>query len=320
MSRSFSIISNFAAALAFAVPATAQAPVGASVPSSPDVSSAGAQVTASPKSPAPTRPVDRTQLRHQIYVMEGALARAVEFGAQSLNREMRSVMPDVFMLAGNAQARGVYLDGYGIFFDVQVPILRQSMMWSLRMMLDKDEAGVKIALDQLRQVAQKAVDPRERATAESAIKRLELQLNPMTAGNPGTDWSSLGRAEAAEGVAPVATPGPTALGMPTPPERPAPLPVDKMWVQDPNRAYTEAVQRAIIDAMIDYSAPMIIGADDWLTVAARDNEPRDTLAPQDSMEETVTLLYQVKGVDLAAYRSGTIDREETRRRVVVREF
>ncbi|MCA1583364.1 MAG: hypothetical protein LC791_00855 [Acidobacteria bacterium] len=65
---------------------------------------------------------------------------------------------------------------------------------------------------------------------------------------------------------------------------------------------------------------MIIGADDWLTVAARDNEPRDTLAPQDSMEETVTLLYQVKGVDLAAYRSGTIDREETRRRVVVREF
>ncbi|MCA1583363.1 MAG: hypothetical protein LC791_00850 [Acidobacteria bacterium] len=153
MSRSFSIISNFAAALAFAVPATAQAPVGASVPSSPDVSSAGAQVTASPKSPAPTRPVDRTQLRHQIYVMEGALARAVEFGAQSLNREMRSVMPDVFMLAGNAQARGVYLDGYGIFFDVQVPILRQSMMWSLRMMLDKDEAGVKIAARAARSAA-----------------------------------------------------------------------------------------------------------------------------------------------------------------------
>ena len=59
-------------------------------------------------------------------------------------------------------------------------------------------------------------------------------------------------------------------------------------LQDPNRAYTEAVQRALIDAMIDYSAPMAIGPDQWLTVAARDNEPRDTLAPQDPFEEVVT--------------------------------
>ncbi len=41
---------------------------------------------------------------------------------------------------------------------------------------------------------------------------------------------------------------------------------------DTNRAYTEAVQRALIDAMIDFSAPMTIGNDEWLTVAARDNE------------------------------------------------
>ena len=55
------------------------------------------------------RPADRSELRHQIYVMEGALARAVEFGAQRLNRELRTVAPEMFLLAGDAQARGVYL-------------------------------------------------------------------------------------------------------------------------------------------------------------------------------------------------------------------
>lgn len=272
---------------------------------------------------APPRPVDRAQLRHQIYVMEGALARAVEFGAQSLNREMRSVMPDVFMLAGDAQARGVYLEGYGIYFDVQVPIMRQSMMWSLRTMLERDEAGVKSAIDQLRQLTQNpALDARTRASAEAALKRLELQLGPIPPPQaaPGNPFgASLGQPVASgqqtDALAPAPATPPLAVDVP-----PSALPVEKGWVQDPNKAYTEAVQRAIIDAMIDYSMPMRIGVDESLTVAARDNEPRDTLAPPNPLEETVTLLYQIKGADLAAYRSGAIDRDEARRRVVIREF
>ena len=36
---------------------------------------------------------------------------------------------------------------------------------------------------------------------------------------------------------------------------------DSVWAKDPNRAYTEAVTRALVDAMIDYSTPMEIGAD-----------------------------------------------------------
>ena len=43
------------------------------------------------------------------------------------------------MLSGEPQARGVYLDGYGVFFDVGVPILQQSMVWSLRTMLEQDD-------------------------------------------------------------------------------------------------------------------------------------------------------------------------------------
>ena len=93
-----------------------------------------------------------------------------------------------------------------------------------------------------------------------------------------------------------------------------------MWAKDPNRAYTEAVTRALVDAMIDYSTPMTIAADQWLTVAARDDEGRDSLAPQDPLEEVVTMIYRIKGSDLQDYRAGKIDRDEVRRRVQVSQF
>jgi hypothetical protein len=99
-----------------------------------------------------------------------------------------------------------------------------------------------------------------------------------------------------------------------------PPPADPAWAKDPNRAYTEAVTRALVDAMIDYSAPMQIGFDQWLTVAARDDEGRDSLAPPDPMEEVVTMIYRIKGSDLQEYRQGRIDRDEVRRRVQVSQF
>jgi hypothetical protein len=273
----------------------------------------------SPVTPAQPGSVDRSELRHQIYVMEGALARAVEFGAQMLNREIRSIMPDMLMLAGQAQARGVYLDGYGIFFDVEVPILRQSMAWSIRTMIENDQAGLQTALDQMRRFVARVADPTERATIENALNRVELQARPMATPQPFQP-----------------TPRPNGLGQTVsgntlPNEPPSPgadasapgtlrIPADKLWVKDPNRAYTEAVQNAIIGAMIDYSGPMRLGSDEWLTVGARDNEHRDSLAPQDPAEEVVTVLLQMKGSDLAEYRGGTITRDELRRRVVIREF
>src|SRR6187401_345084 len=94
-----------------------------------------------PAPPPPAqKPINLAEIRHHIYVMEGALARAVDYGAKQLNREILAVMPGVFMLEGEARARGVHLDGYGVFFDVRVPMMRQSMVWSLRMMLDQGDA------------------------------------------------------------------------------------------------------------------------------------------------------------------------------------
>jgi hypothetical protein len=273
-------------AMLAAVPAWAQEP-------------AQAPAAAAPAQAA--RPGDRSELRHQIYVMEGALSRAVEYGAQRLNRELRTVAPEMFLLAGDAQARGVYLEGYGIFFDVAVPMLRQSMMWSLRMMLQQDDTSTKKAIADLRRHIQTETDPARRQSLESAIARLEAQATPLAnlgrpslapAGGPGVSSASIITPQAAP-----AAPAPTMA--PTPAPAPGPPDADSPWLMDTNRRYTEEVQRALIDAMIDFSAPMNIGSDEWLTVAARDNERRDSLQE---------------------YRARRIDKVEARKRVRVAEF
>lgn len=268
--------------------------------------------------PQAARPVDRSELRHQIYVMEGALARAVEFGAQRLNRELRTVAPEMFLLTGDAQARGVYLENYGIFFDVAVPMLRQSMMWSLRTMLQQDDGSTKKAVAELRRYVQTETNPATRQALEAHIARLEAQATPLSNvgrpgfappfGTPGVSSASLRQDTPPAPAAPAAPPAP---GTSVP---------DVPWLMDTNRLYTEEVQRAIIDAMIDFSAPMTIGNEEWLTVAARDNERRDTLAPQDPYEEVVTVLLRIKGSDLKEYRAGRIDKVEARKRVRIGEF
>ena len=298
------LIAQTILALAVSVPAWAQ-----DAPAPPVAQDAPAP------QPQPRNAVDIGDMRHHIYVMEGALARAVDFGAKKLNQEIRTVMPDVFMLAGEAQARGVYLDGYGVFFDVEVPMLRQSMMWSLRVMMNQGDTDLQTAIANLRKgLAQGVADPELRASMEKSLRTLERQATP----GAGVQTRGMQRD-------PMVTPGVVLPGDPSiTAASTAPVPVapiaDKAWATDPNRAYTEAVQKALVDAMIDYSGPMKIGADEWLTVAARDNERRDSLAPQDPFEETVTMIYRIKGSDLQAYRANKIDLEEVRRRVKIGQF
>jgi hypothetical protein len=265
--------------------------------------------TAAP--PAP-RPIVRSDLRRQIYVMEGALTRAVAFGAQRLNREIRSYAPEMIAISGDPQARGVYLDGYGVFFDVGVPILHQSMVWSLRTMLGPDSRGMAEAINVLKQMTKDLEGPR-RAAAENALTRLELQVGPVADGG-----SSLAIQAAQPGTPPLAIPQ-----EPPPAKPPSEFGLDRRSLQDPNainRAYTELVQRELVDAMIDYGLPMAIPATEFLTVGARDNMQRDSLAPPDPHEEVVTILLKISGADLAAHRAGQIDRDEVRKRVQVREF
>jgi len=260
-----------------------------------------------PPPTAPAKPLNTGDLRHHIYVMEGALARAVDYGAKQLNREILQMMPGVFMLEGEARARGVHLDGYGVFFDVRVPMMRQSMVWSMRMMLDQDDAQTQASIDEVRRALRGVTDAPTRVSLERLLKQLESR-------SAGTVQQRNAGAVAPGVVMPnMIDPPPVSRVSPATPR-------DSVWAKDPNRAYTEAVTRALVDAMIDYSAPMQIGSDQWLTVAARDDEGRDSLAPPDPLEEVVTMIYRIKGSDLQEYRQGRIDRDEVRRRVQLSQF
>lgn len=292
---------------ALTAPALAQEPA-------PAVDAQAPQAIAPP--PAPPRPINLADIRHHIYVMEGALARAVDYGAKQLNREMSQAMPGVFMLEGEARARGVHLEGYGVFFDVRVPSMRESMVWSLRMMMDQNEVANEAAINDLRKSMQGVTDPNTRASLEKAIRQLERQpggaaTRPRSpeAVTPGLVVSD--RSMPAVGAAAAAGLSPSA---------PARASADPSWGKDPGLAYTEAVTRALVDAMIDYSTPMVLPADQWLTVAARDDEGRDSLAPQDPLEEFFTMIYRIKGSDLQLYRTGKIDRDEVRKRVQLSQF
>jgi hypothetical protein len=90
------------------------------------------------------------------------------------------------------------------------------------------------------------------------------------------------------------------------------------FIDDPVGAYEDAVKKALIDAMLNHSAPLEIGPEEWLTVAARDNEDRRISAT--NPYEVATIVMRVKGADLLAFRSGRLTREEAHKKVEVREF
>ena len=240
--------------------------------------------------------------------MEGALARAVNSGAARLNQEFRAVMPDMMVLAGESNARGFHLDGYGVFFDVEVPVLRQSMMWSLRTMLDQDKQG---ATEALAVLALRGDDHGpERATAEAALRRLEAQLRPF-------GWRATRRAPGIVAPAPGRRP---AIRLPA--SRRAPKPVNSALLNDPNKAYTDAVVQALIDAMVDYSLPMVSSMQPERVPDGgrpRQRAPRPAGAAQ-PLRRGLDLHAAHRGHDLAEYRAGKIDRDEAKKRVQVQEF
>ena len=175
-------------------------------------------------------------------------------------------------------------------------------------MMQQDAGAIKSAAAEIRGFLQRETDPIRRASLESALRQLESQATPVL-----PLWTPVQNGQAIAPSLAVSDPAPAPARLPAPAAQ-------NPWLTDPNRAYTQAVQRALVDAMLDYSPPRAIGPDEWLTVAARDNEQRDTLAPPDPMQEVVTVVLKIKGGDLMEYRSGKIEKDEARKRVRIGEF
>ena len=254
----------------------------------------------------------QVQVRYNIFVMEGVLERAVQHGADRLSLQVRRVMPDTLLISGEAQARGFRLDGYGVFFDVAVPVMRQTFAWSLRTMMNDGSPGTGAALQQLKAAIDRMTsDTREKATLMQALKRLEMQVGPPLQGGAAPTLAAVpGQGERG-----------TVTALDAPPQQPEPelTAEDAKLLEDPNGAYEREVITALKDAMLEHSGPIRIGPDEWLTVAAHDNEHRNRLVPGDPYN-LLTIVLRVKGSDLAAYRAERITLDEARKRVLVSEF
>jgi len=94
--------------------------------------------------------------------------------------------------------------------------------------------------------------------------------------------------------------------------------VDLLLLNDPGEAYAQEVKAVILDAMVENSGPLVLGDDEWLTVAARDNAPSDPFMAGDP--DVTTLVLRVRGADLSAFRAGRLTIEQVRSRVQIGEF
>jgi hypothetical protein len=83
----------------------------------------------------------------------------------------------------------------------------------------------------------------------------------------------------------------------------------------PDADYVASVQRQLVNAMLDHSKALDLGADEWLTVEAREAQETPGQISQPS-----TLILRVRGADLTEFMARRLTRDEIRKRVLVRGF
>jgi hypothetical protein len=64
----------------------------------------------------------------EITVLEGTLTSSVSLAATKVAKEVQSSTPSATLFTGRAQAKGFLLEGFGVFFSVEIPALDLSVM------------------------------------------------------------------------------------------------------------------------------------------------------------------------------------------------
>jgi len=214
--------------------------------------------------------------------------------------------PTDMLLTENARARGFRLEGYGVFFDVEVPSLVGALPWSLRT-LDQNDLGVDNALQTIRAFIQS--NGTKDVALRQALERLELQLVPAS-GTPNVATApTTTRTVSAQSAAP-ATQTPQMA-------RASQASADPI-LANPNEAYRAAIRSSLVETMLEHTRGLNIGPNEWLTVAARGSDDQLRLAPAGT--EGQTNILSIRGSDLAAFLAGQITLEEAEKRVDIRVF
>jgi len=273
---------------------------------------ARAQVAANPQPASLEQVLQLKESRYQIGQIERLLEGAVEYGAGMIRDRLVAIMPaDVtptdMLLTENARARGFRLEGYGVFFDVEVPSLVGTLPWSFRT-LDQNDLGVDNALQTIRAFIQSngAKDPALRQALES----LQLRLVPPSGTSNLTTAPPEARTVSTQSAPPAQT---SQVAQATRAQAPA----DQI-LANPNEAYRAAIRSSLVEAMLEHTRGLNLGPNEWLTVAARGSD--DQLRVASSGTEGQTNILSIRGSDLAAFLAGQITLEEAEKRVDIRVF
>jgi hypothetical protein len=261
--------------------------------------------------------------RDDIRMMESVLTQALQKGAQDLARMLRVNQPNSAFVTGTGRARGFILEGYGMFFDVDVPGMRQSVVWSeqmVQLIQDKERALQDLARlrpdDPLRKLAEIQYRQIERLIAAAQGGQVLVPSpNPtaptqLAAPAPNMVTATSVTSESVMVAPPVADVAAKAAAAP-------PTMSSSAVARDPNELYTESVKNALIEAMLKYSAFLKVGDAEWLTVAASDSEGPSVPG---QLDDTSRLVIRIKGADLSAFQAGKLTREEVLKKVEVREY
>ena len=221
-------------------------------------------------------------LTAHIQGLERVLARAVTLSARGVEQQLPPWSPGLMLFAGPVQVRGFRLDGYGVFFDVECPVLRQSILWSMETM-DADLRMMRRSLERLRELG----------AFTQVLRELDPDANTSDAFSPGGAPGDV-NSRVATGAAP------------------PPVPDAPQATTDLHAVYQDALRELMIDALLGYGGALgaLLGRDEWLTVVARDTRG----AP--GRDTTV----RVRAGDVAALHAGSLSLAEARARVETSSF
>ena len=224
--------------------------------------------------------------QQQVRLMERALEDAVTRGVRVVEQQLPSV-PGVVFFAGPVRVRGFELEEYGVFFDVEYPVVRRSILWSMNTL--QLNGGLPTVLQDLRRRLQTMPEGPGQLAFEQILSEMEAELQRTTPLTPaGLGAARVSSTEDAE----------------TRPDRPA--------AADPLEMYLTALRGELTDTMISYGPTLAVAADHWVSVSARDG--RGQVDPRVRNTQR-TLKLRLRGRDLEALSAGRLSVEEVRRRV-----
>ena len=237
---------------------------------------------------------EQPPLHARIQALEDALGAAVRRGASAVENQLPAGVPGLVLFAGPIQVRGFRLEDYGVFFDVEYPVLRRSIVWSMQR-LDPFELSLDLTLQMLRRHFPPADRP---------------------AGVPDGGRTAVGRSAAAS--VPFERVGGRAPRRPADPRFVPGAPGDAAdagtgrVVVDPQRVYRGALRESLTDALLlgGASLAVLLPEDAWLTVAARDVAG---LGGRDGQ-------LRVPARDLVAFGEARLSLQEVRDRVETSGF